>query len=282
MPRLDDLQRQIGIAAFVFENPDRYSESGLARHFHLTEATLRRDVKALRDLGIDVRSRKMRYRADLTLDQMNFLITTCFAFGNQETIKNLPLIVDKLGPRTLTFFTSCMNAIRDKTMIEIQYRSSRSQDAKWRTITPVAFYNSGKSCYLVAIHGEHTKIYTPERIQDFRATGQPSPVRHHPTLGELFRHSWGSFTGGQVADVKLRFRDDLEDYIADKFWIHDLKIEQSPDGLDVSFRVKLSNEFVAWILGWGPAVTVLEPPELRETVIHKASEIIRHYKRHTP
>lgn len=279
MHRLDDLQRQIALAAFVFEHPDRYSESDLARHFHMTEATLRRDVRALRDMGIDVRSRKMRYRVDLTLEQMNFLITTSFAFGNQESIKNLPLIVDKLGHRSVAFFVDCMRAIRFKQTVEIAYRSARSQKPQWRTVTPVAFYNSGKSCYLVAIHGDQTKIYTPERISDYRFSGQPSPVKNVPALGELFRYSWGSFTGGRLSDVRLRFNDDLEDYLSEKFWVEELTMHHTEEGLEVSMRVKLSNEFIAWLLGWGDAVTVLEPEELKSAVLHKAQSVLRVYRR---
>jgi len=278
MPRLDDLNRQIELAAFVFEHPDRYSESDLARQFHLTEATLRRDVRALREMGLDMRSRKMRYRVDLSLDQINFLITTAFAFGNQESLKNLPLIIEKLGNRSVSFFVACMRAIRHKQTVEIAYRSARSQQPQWRTVTPVAFYNSGKSCYLVAIHGDVTKIYTPERISDFRFSGQASPAKSLPTLGDLFRHSWGSFTGGKLADVRLRFKDDLEDYLSDKFWVDELKMRQTADGLEVSMRVKLSNEFTAWLLGWGDAVTVIEPEELRDAVVHKARSVVRLYE----
>lgn len=279
MHRLDDLQRQIALAAYIFEHADRYSESDLARHFHITEATLRRDVRSLRDMGLDVRSRKMRYRVDLSLEQMNFLITTAFAYGNQESIKNLALVHDKLGPRTVAFFIDCMQAIRHRQTVEIAYRSARSQNSQWRTITPVAFYNSGKSCYLIAIHGDTTKIYTLERISDYRFTRQPSPVKTLPTLGELFRYSWGSFTGGRLSNVRLRFKDDLEDYLSEKFWVEELQLKHSDDGLEVSMRVKLSNEFIAWLLGWGDAVTVLEPEELKDAVLHKARSVLRVYER---
>lgn len=277
MNRLDELQRQIEMAALIYEFPEKYSENDLASIFLTSEATIRRDVKALRDMGIRVFSRKQAYRVEMSLPEINSLVTTYLAFAKNETIKNLPLILEKFANKTLTFFVNTVKAIRDKHVMEIEYRSAKTDKLQWRTITPVAFYNAGKTHYLIAIHQDVPKMFTIERIGQFRFTRQPSSVKHIPSVNELFKDSWGSFTGGKIVKVRLRFSDDHEQYMSDKFWIENQEIHHTDEGFEITLRVKLSNEFIAWVMGWGDAVEVLEPDELKTAILKKAKAIMKKY-----
>ena len=274
---LDELQRQIEIVAFVFEHPDKYSEIELAEHFFTSAPSIRRDMKALREMGIVIHSRKHAYRIDLSHEQVNQLITTYFAFGNNESIKNLPLVFEKFQQKTLSFFIGAIKAIREKKMIEIEYRSVKNGRLQWRSITPVTFYNAGKTHYLIAMHHDTPKMFTLERINAFRFTNQPSAIKKVPSLSELFKYSWGSFTGGAVTKVRLLFHDDMEQYMSDKFWVEDQEVKHTDEGFEVAMQVKLSNEFVAWVMGWGKVVEVLEPQELKDSVLSKAQAIIKKY-----
>lgn len=275
--RIDDLQRQIELAALVAEFPEKYSEEDLAARYFVSVSTIRRDVKALREMGIEVRSRKLSYRIDLSLDNLNLLITTYWAFTNHERIKNLPLVLARFRHRTLAFFVETMKTIEEKKVMEIEYRSGKKDRASWRTVTPVAFHNGGKAHYLIAMHNDVPKMYTIERISGFRFPNEPSPMKKVPSLSDLFRHAWGSYTGGTLAVVRLRFRDDLEQYMSEKFWVENQEMKHTEEGFEVTLKIRLSNEFIAWIMGWGNAVTVLEPIELKEAVLKKAAAIMQQY-----
>ncbi|MBL7959051.1 transcriptional regulator [bacterium] len=274
---IDELQRQIEIVAFVFEHPDKYSDIELAEHFFTSDTSIRRDMKALREMGIVIHSRKHAYRIELTQEQVNQLITAYFAFGNNETIKNLPLVFEKFQQKTLMFFVQTIKAIREKTVMEIEYRSAKNGRLQWRSVTPVTFYNAGKTHYLIAMHHETPKMFTLERINAFRFTNQPSTIKHLPSLSELFKYSWGSFTGGAITKVRLLFQDDMEQYMSEKFWVENQEVKHTDEGFEVTMQVKLSNEFVAWIMGWGSAVRILEPKELVENVLNKAKAITEKY-----
>lgn len=276
---IDELQRQIEIVAFVFEHPDKYSDIELAEHFYTSDTSIRRDMKALREMGIVIHSRKRAYRIELTPEQINQLITTYFAFGNNESIKNLPLVFEKFRQKTLTFFVQTIKAIREKKIIEIEYRSAKNGRLQWRSVTPITFYNAGKTHYLIAMHHDTPKMFTIERIHAFRFTDQPSAVKHLPSLSELFKYSWGSFTGGAVTKVRLLFHDDLEQYMTEKFWVENQEVKHTDKGFEVTMQVKLSNEFVAWVMGWGPAVRILEPKELKDNVLKKAKAIADMYSK---
>ncbi len=277
--RIDELHRQIEMAALIAEFPEKYSEDDLAAHFFTSVSSIRRDVKALREMGVEVRSRKLSYRIDLSVDDLNRLVTTYWAFGNHERIKNLPLIRNKLKNRTLMFFVQTMKAMQERKVMEIDYRSGKKETSRWRTLTPVAFYNGGKTHYLIAMHDTVPKMFTIERILDFRFPNQPSPLKEIPSLSDLFRHAWGSYTGGALATVRLRFRDDLEQYMSEKFWVENQEMKHTEDGFEVTLKIRLSNEFVAWVMGWGDAVTILDPKELRDAVVRKASDIVARYRK---
>ena len=66
--------------------------------------------------------------------------------------------------------------------------------------------------------------------------------------------------------------------MAEKFWIENQEIKQTDEGFELSMKVKLSNEFIAWVMGWGDAVKILEPKELKEAVLKKAGAILKSYK----
>ncbi len=273
--RIADLQRQIELAAAVYEHPGRYSEGDLASQFFVSVSTIRRDVRALRDMGVDIRSRKLAYQIAIDVEKLNFLITSYMTFWNSEKIKNLPMVVERLKNRTLSFFVETMRSIREKRVMEIEYRSTRRDKPSWRTLTPVTFYNTGKSYYLIAVHGDTPKFFAIERITQVRFSRERSPLRQVPSLTELFRYSWGSFTGGSVTEVRLRFKDDLSGYLSERFWVEGQVMRQTEEGFEVTLKVKLSNEFVAWVMGWGEAVTILGPRELKEKVLGKAEGLLR-------
>ncbi len=70
----------------------------------------------------------------------------------------------------------------------------------------------------------------------------------------------------------------MGEYIEEKFWMENQKIEYIKDRIILTMRVKLSFEFLSWVIGWGGEVEIIEPKELMQEVIQKAKEIINKYK----
>jgi len=44
-------------------------------------------------------------------------------------------------------------------------------------------------------------------------------------------------------------------------------------------KVKISEELISWVMGWGNLVEVIEPLSLKEAVIIKANQIINQYNK---
>lgn len=57
--QIKEIQRQIEIAAMVYEKPSFFSEFDLAEIFKTSPTTIRRGLKALRTIGADIHSRNI-------------------------------------------------------------------------------------------------------------------------------------------------------------------------------------------------------------------------------
>jgi predicted DNA-binding transcriptional regulator YafY len=91
-------------------------------------------------------------------------------------------------------------------------------------------------------------------------------------------HSWGiwSSDGTNVVDVRLRFERSVAQRVRESVWHRSQQITELDDGrLEMTVRVAGIVEIRPWIMSWGDAVEVLEPPELREvvaTAVHNLAE----------
>jgi proteasome accessory factor B len=82
-------------------------------------------------------------------------------------------------------------------------------------------------------------------------------------------HSWGIWSSDTtaVAQVRLRFDASVAPRVRESIWHRSQQITELPDGgVEMTLTVAGIVEIRPWILGWGDAVEVLEPPELREVV----------------
>lgn len=161
-------------------------------------------------------------------------------------------------------------------MIEIEYMTEEKGSA-WREVTPVSFHNPGKTFYLIALHHDIAKFFLLEHINNVKFTNRKTGVKHIPEPLELFRNTWGIFTGGELRDIRLLFNDEFKEYLSGRFWQEDQKIVVTEEGVELRMKMKLSYEFISWVMGWGKNVKILEPEELKQEVVKRAKEIIENY-----
>lgn len=79
---------------------------------------------------------------------------------------------------------------------------------------------------------------------------------------------------GRDVTVRLNFPPGLERALRERpsFWQH--TVMPGPDGVEVTLRVRDARDVLGWVLSWGAAVRVLEPPELREAVRAEARAVL--------
>src|ERR1022692_3470466 len=96
----------------------------------------------------------------------------------------------------------------------------------------------------------------------------------------LNRHRQAAFgvVWEEPINVVLRFRADQAPYVAERQWHPSQELKWLPDAsLELTFSAGGSFEITRWILGWGDAVEVIAPGELRRQIQQILRSTSAHY-----
>ena len=278
----EELLRQIEMASLILEKQRFYTETELAEKLDTSITTIRRDANKLRQLGVGVYSRKNVFEIINIADEvLNTLITAYLSLNDNINIRNLKLIHKKFGENALSVFVKILKAISNKQIIELGYGRNMHGDIKWREITPISLINTGRTFHLYGVENddsEEIKCYLIERIINIRFGDKKSSIKKLPGAFNIYEKSWATFSGGEAFDVELKFTEKTGKLIKDKIWIENQEITEKDDAVFMKMKVKLSYEFIAWVMGWGKEVEVIKPKELKKEITQRAKDIISLYK----
>lgn len=273
---IKEIQRQIEIAAMVYERPDHYSEYELAELFRTSPTTIRRDLKALRTFGADIHSRKGKLQASFNLKDLNMLISKYYSLNSAFEVRNIKILRDIFKNKTLSIFVNIIKAINEKSEIQVDFRIPSSSEELKKVLSPVYLLPAQKSFYMIAYDIDDLKFYRIETITGIKIL-RTKQVKNAPEIYEIFKNSWGIYTGGEEMEVKLKFPPGWNEYLENKYWIDNQETEYVKDGIILKMKVKHSYEFVSWVMGWGDEVEILSPLKLKSEVISRAKSILDKY-----
>jgi len=280
----NELFRRIEIISMIAAEPDKYTESDLAKKFKISLQMFRLDAKKIRDdFHIMIRSRKLRYRLEsrIELDTLNELILTYLSLNKNDAIRNLNPIRNKYKDKTLSMFVNIIGAINNKKVLEIEYGRNPFGDTVRREVTPVNIIRAQRNIYLLGFEGEDYKevrSYLLEKLENITVTSKNPAIQEYPESAGIFRFSWGTYTGGEKEYVRLLFPAKFSDYFNNKFFMEEQEVTIQPEGVILEFKVKISYEFISWVMGWGENVKILQPEKLKEKVIKRAEGLLKQNK----
>lgn len=138
----------------------------------------------------------------------------------------------------------------------------------------------GHGCYLIAFDAVTGAVRTfkLERIQQAELTAEHFDIPPDFDAPARLQHAWG-VSDEEAVEVKLRFHEPAAASRARETRWHPSQQERAAeDGkLELCFTVNGLLEITPWILSWGAAVEVLEPPALRERVAAVARALQARY-----
>lgn len=70
--------------------------------------------------------------------------------------------------------------------------------------------------------------------------------------------------------IRLRFAPQMERWVRERPNYYQVDETSGPDGYELGFQVRGVADLLPWVLSWGAAVQVLEPPELAERLKEEA------------
>ncbi|PZD96502.1 YafY family transcriptional regulator [Paenibacillus sambharensis] len=77
--------------------------------------------------------------------------------------------------------------------------------------------------------------------------------------------------------VRVWVEPDLADKVREANSFYTETIEEQPEGLLMTFRVRQPEELLQWVLGWGSGVVVLEPESFRSRVRDELKKVLKRY-----
>ncbi len=95
----------------------------------------------------------------------------------------------------------------------------------------------------------------------------------------LLERAWGVMYGEEeVITVRLRFSPRIARRVKETVWHPSQRVTDLPDGgVEWEAQIGESLEIIPWIRGWGADVEVVEPQELRETLMGEARALAERY-----
>ena len=182
-------------------------------------------------------------------------------------------------------FETVRQAVADRRRLSISYVNAAGDRSEGRLVDPYVVAVVGGSWLLVArdhrrdmlLHFALPAIEVAEPGDFFDPDPAFDPHTH-------FREAFGAFAGGEVETVRLRVAPEAAASFRRKAY-HPTQIveeEGADGGLIVSFEVPFNPALAAFVRSFGPAVHVLAPAALADTVAADAAAVAALYGERDP
>jgi proteasome accessory factor B len=164
-----------------------------------------------------------------------------------------------------------------RKVVRIWYPSAGG-DLKPRLIEPYFVEPSliGHSSYVVARDRDlqQMRTFKLERIARAESMQQTYDIPREFDINAYLSKAWGIFHSGEPVEVRLRFYPPAAARVRETIWHPSQQLSPGPEGaVDMSVTVAGTVEITPWILGWGDAVEILAPDDLRRRIAETASRL---------
>lgn len=176
-------------------------------------------------------------------------------------------------------------AIAGHRVVEFEYAASVYDPARGvrRTrLHPYAIEPSAQTrgLYVVGLDEARgaRRTFKIERIRSISVTPAVFPEHDARVAAEL-QAAWDVVTDEPPVGVAVRFDASVAARVAETSWHPSQALETLPDG-SLVWRARVAGllEVRSWILGWGAAAEVLEPPALRAWVADQVAAAAERYR----
>ncbi len=160
--------------------------------------------------------------------------------------------------------------VRERRVVRLRYHALRRPAAEEREVEPVSLVYVGRDWHLAG----YCRLRRAPRLFRLGRIDRWAPTGERFELGE--RHAVGPAVepGQRYPEVRVRFDAAVERWVREQQpWMF-LREEGAAEGATFIYRLRNETEMVSWLLGWGAAVEVLEPPELRARVMDEVRAIL--------
>lgn len=166
-----------------------------------------------------------------------------------------------------------VQAILDRKQVRLHYQSFTEERALDTRLSPYRLLFQRRSWYVIGKSSLHREVRTFNvgRILKLRELDRPAKIPRSFRLSEYLRNAWRILPeSGDDSTVILKFRKMMAGNVEEVRWHPTQEVRRLADG-GALFKVRVSGleEISWWILGYGPEVEAIEPPELRQRIAER-------------
>ena len=268
----NQILRRVEIIGMAAAEPGRYDLGELANLFEVDEETLKKDMKYIRSLGIDMHKPK---KCGLIIDgqpQLNILTDQLFQYlamiyTDDKSEKFLNKFVQKQKLAALGMIVTIQQAIFKRKMLLIKYKQSDGKGYQDIEVGPLRLFFRAGMWRLLGLNGKYIIQLHLAKIKSVERSIKSFVRPQECDIENMFRFSWDTWTGVERIPVKLKINDWWVERLTANPVVEDQVITKQANG-DYYFAgtVNSLEEVARWIMACGGDVTVIEPPQLKEHV----------------
>ncbi|MCL2397378.1 MAG: YafY family transcriptional regulator [Defluviitaleaceae bacterium] len=297
------LDRMIGILTVLLQN-DRVSSPALAEKFEVSRRTISRDIDALCMAGIPIATHQGAgggisiaegFKLDksvLTTGELADIIAALRGIGSVSEQSRIERTLDKLGANSdgvvslsqpvvidlASYYKGHLTAkievlkraILDRQLIEFDYYYEKGESR--RCIEPYLVVFQWTSWYIFGFCMERTdwRMFKLVRLWNLSVCDEKYAPREVPADRRDFNsHLTDDVKLAAVFDKSVKYQL-IETYGLDCY-------HEAAEGLFVEIGFTNRKHMLAWLLGFGEKVRVLEPVDIAEDIQTAAKNILMRY-----
>lgn len=185
-------------------------------------------------------------------------------------------------PSARDFLNVIISALKANSLVRFNYHSyTRSLPTTGIVLEPYFLRLFKQRWYLVGRNTSENRIktYALDRMNDVKQLADNFEPDPDFDMHDYFRHSYGIVvTHNTPRKVVLRVDPRQAKYFR-ALPLHSSQTETISDRFSLfTYNIRLTDDFVAELLSYGPRITILEPPELRTMIKNSLRESLRNYE----
>lgn len=255
----------------------------------ITGRTLERDIADIAELfGISISFNRTRqgyfirenygdYDERICELMMNFDLLN--AIDSDQNLSSF-VLAEHHRPLYSEWLIPLVKAIHALHPVEFDYVNYRNDCAeKHFSVLPHFLKESNQRWYLLAYDGATMKTFGIDRIRGLEIREDVTFERNTDvSVTDLFNDSYGLWNDPSipVEDIELKY-DALDGRFVKSAPIHRSQriLADTPDGLRISLRLRITNDFVMELLSRSRSLEVVKPQHLRERIRHVYEEALK-------
>ena len=162
-------------------------------------------------------------------------------------------------------------AIAERRVLRLLYHALRRPEAEWREVEPVRLIYLADVWHVAAYSRERaaSRLFRLDRIDRLEETGERFEPSERHAVGPDPDEVWDTFP-----EARVRFDAAVLRWARERRPYFFRREEADAAGPVLVYSLRDEAALLCWLLGWGGAAEVLEPPRLREAVARAARAVL--------